>query len=119
MGVLDDFMVNPNISLLEKTRIQAQVLVPVMQAMRAEIGRDKADALVRDALREWSKQLFAEIGESIEGSPGAQIRQDEYRARRGDRTGRHVRHASPRQGGSRVRHHQLPFRRILSRAWRT
>jgi hypothetical protein len=70
MGVLDDFMVNPNISLLEKTRIQAQVLVPVMRAMRAEIGREKADALVRGALREWSKQLFAGIGDGIEGSPG-------------------------------------------------
>jgi hypothetical protein len=70
MGVLDDFMVNPDISLLDKTRIQAQVLVPVMQAMRAEFGREKADALVRGALREWSKQLFADIGHGIEGSPG-------------------------------------------------
>lgn len=70
MGVLDDFMVNPDISLLDKTRIQAQVLVPVMRAMRDEIGRDKADALVRSALREWSKQLFADIGNSIDGSPG-------------------------------------------------
>jgi hypothetical protein len=70
MGVLDDFMVNSDISLLDKTKIQAQVLLPVMRAMRAEIGRDKADALVRGALREWSKQLFAEIGKRIEGSPG-------------------------------------------------
>lgn len=70
MGVLDDFMVNPDISLLEKTRIQAQVLVPVMRAMRAEIGREKADALVRGALREWSKQVFADIGKGIDGSPG-------------------------------------------------
>ena len=70
MGVLDDFMVNPDISLLDKTRIQAQVLVPVMRAMRDEIGRDKADALVRGALREWSKQIFADIGKGIEGSPG-------------------------------------------------
>src|SRR5882724_1716692 len=70
MGVLDDFMVNPDISLLDKTRIQAQVLVPLMRAMRDEIGRDKADALVRGALREWSKQFFADIGKGIEGSPG-------------------------------------------------
>src|SRR5258708_33686909 len=70
MGVLDDFMVNPNISLLDKTRIQAQVLVPIMRAMRAEIGREKADALVRAALREWSKQIFADIGKGIEGSSG-------------------------------------------------
>src|SRR5258708_3537968 len=69
MGALDDFMVNPNISLLDKTRIQAQVLVPVMRALRSELGRDKADAIVRDALREWSKQLFAAIGDGIEGSP--------------------------------------------------
>jgi len=60
MGVLDDYLVNPNISLLEKTRIQAQVLVPVMRALRAEIGREKADSIVRGALREWSKRVFAE-----------------------------------------------------------
>jgi L-2-amino-thiazoline-4-carboxylic acid hydrolase len=70
MGVLDDYMVNPDLSLLEKTRIQAQVLVPVMQALRAELGRDKADAIVRQALREWSSRMFAEIGKSIEGPPG-------------------------------------------------
>ena len=70
MGVLDDYMVDPKLSLLEKTQIQAQVLVPVMRAMRDEIGRDKADALVRGALREWSKQIFADIGKGIKGSPG-------------------------------------------------
>ncbi len=69
MGVLDDYMVNPGLSLLEKTRIQAQVLVPVMQALRAGLGREKADAIVRQALRDWSKALFKEIGDGIEGSP--------------------------------------------------
>jgi hypothetical protein len=69
MGVLDDYLVKANISLLEKTRIQAQVLVPVMRALRAEIGREKADAIVKGALREWSKQVFAEIGKGTEGSP--------------------------------------------------
>jgi predicted ArsR family transcriptional regulator len=70
MGVLDDYMVKPDLSLLEKTRIQAQVLVPVMKALRAELGRDKADAIVRTALREWSSRIFAEIGQNMEGSPG-------------------------------------------------
>ena len=32
-------------------------------------GRDKADALVKQALRDWSKQLFAAIGAGIDGSP--------------------------------------------------
>ncbi len=69
MAVLDDYLVDPTISLLDKTKIQAQVLVPVMRALRAELGREKADAIVHDALRDWSKQLFAEIGDRIDGSP--------------------------------------------------
>ena len=69
MGVLDDYMIDPNISMLDKTRIQAQVLVPVMRALRAELGREKADAIVSAALRDWSSQLFAAIGNGIEGSP--------------------------------------------------
>ncbi len=69
MNVLDDYMVDPRLSLLDKTRIQAQVLVPVLQALRVELGKEKADALVKDALRDWSKQLFTAVGDSVEGSP--------------------------------------------------
>jgi hypothetical protein len=68
MNVLDDYMVDPRLSLLDKTRIQAQVLVPVLRALRAEL-KERADAIVKDALRGWSKQLFAAVGESVEGSP--------------------------------------------------
>src|SRR5215475_14234175 len=69
MGVLDDYMVDPRLSLLDKTRIQAQVLVPVLRALRAELGKAKADAIVKQALRDWSKQLFAAIGSGVDGSP--------------------------------------------------
>ena len=69
MGVLDDYLVDPRLSLLEKTQIQAQVLVPVLRALRTELGKQKADAIVRDALRDWSKALFAAVGERIQGSP--------------------------------------------------
>jgi hypothetical protein len=69
MNVLDDYLAVPEISLLDKTRIQAQVLVPVLRALRAELGKEKADALVKHALRDWSRQLFAAIGEGIDGSP--------------------------------------------------
>src|SRR3954465_9318385 len=68
-SVIDDYLVDPKVSLLDKTRMQAQVLLPVLRALRAEIGKDEADAIVKQALREWSKQLFAAIGEGIEGSP--------------------------------------------------
>ena len=57
MNVLDDYMIDSRLSLLDKTRIQAQVLVPLLQALRAEFGREKADAIARQALRDWSKKL--------------------------------------------------------------
>jgi hypothetical protein len=68
MSVLDDYLVAPHISLLDKTRIQAQVLVPVLRALRAELGKDKADVIVKEALRDWSRRLFAAIGDGIAGS---------------------------------------------------
>jgi predicted ArsR family transcriptional regulator len=68
-NVLDDYMVDVRLSLLDKTRIQAQVLVPLLRALRVELGQQKADAIARQALRDWSQQLFAAVGENVEGSP--------------------------------------------------
>jgi hypothetical protein len=39
MSVLDDYLVDPKLLLLDKTRIQAQVLVPVLRALRSELGK--------------------------------------------------------------------------------
>ena len=69
MGVLDEYLVDPKLSLLDKTRVQAQVLVPVLRALRAALGKEKADAIVKEALRGWSRDLFADIGDGVEGSP--------------------------------------------------
>jgi len=69
MSVLDDYMVDPRLSLLDKTRIQTQVLVPVLRALRSELGQQRADAIVKQALRGWSKQLFAAVGDSVDGRP--------------------------------------------------
>ena len=69
MGVLDDYLVDPRLSLLDKTRIQAQVLAPLLRSLRSELGREKADAIVRQALRGWSKQLFAAVANGVHGSP--------------------------------------------------
>jgi predicted ArsR family transcriptional regulator len=65
--VLDGYMVDSNVSFLDRARIQAQVLVPVMRALRAELGKDKAEALVKQALSAWSRKLFAGIGKDVEG----------------------------------------------------
>jgi hypothetical protein len=69
MNMLDGYLVDPKLSLLDKSRIQAQVLVPVLKALRSELGKEKADSIVRQALRGWSQQLFAAIGDGIEGHP--------------------------------------------------
>ncbi|MBN9087442.1 MAG: L-2-amino-thiazoline-4-carboxylic acid hydrolase [Reyranella sp.] len=66
-NVLDPYMVDSEVSFLDKAKIQAQVLVPVMRALREALGKDKADVLVKQALSGWSRQLFAEIGQDIEG----------------------------------------------------
>ncbi len=68
-SILDDYMIDSRLSLLDKTRIQAQVLVPLLRALRAELGQEKADAVARQALRDWSQQLFADVSKSVEGSP--------------------------------------------------
>ena len=70
-NVLDPYMVDSEVSFLDKAKIQAQVLVPVMRALREALGKDKADALVKQALSGWSRQLFAEIGQDIDGAAAA------------------------------------------------
>ena len=66
-NLLDAYMVDAELSLLDKAKIQAQVLVPLVRALRSELGKDRADALVRKALGDWSRRMFAEIGKDIEG----------------------------------------------------
>ena len=39
-----------DIPLIDQVKIQAQVLVPLVRTLRAELGEEKADALVRSAL---------------------------------------------------------------------
>ena len=39
-----------DIPLIEQVKIQAQVLVPLVQALQAELGEERANALVRKAL---------------------------------------------------------------------
>ncbi|MSP67607.1 MAG: 2-amino-thiazoline-4-carboxylic acid hydrolase [Alphaproteobacteria bacterium] len=56
------------VSLLDEVKLQAKVLVPVLRALRAEIGAERANRFVGDALRDWSKRLYHEIGERAGGS---------------------------------------------------
>ena len=69
MDIFADYMVRPDISLLDKVKIQAQVLVPVLRQLRRELGPDTANRIVADALRAWSKETFANIAAGIVASP--------------------------------------------------
>ena len=57
------------ISLLELVKIQAQVLVPVVRALRQELGAERANQIVADALRGWSREIYRKIGEEMQGRP--------------------------------------------------
>jgi len=52
---------DPDISFLAQAKLQARVLVPVLRAIRERIGREEADKLVADALRDWSREQFKQV----------------------------------------------------------
>ncbi len=60
---------NDHISILDEVKIQAQVLVPVLRALRAELGTEVADRLVLTALRAWRQRVFADVAAATPGSP--------------------------------------------------
>ncbi|MCK1626871.1 L-2-amino-thiazoline-4-carboxylic acid hydrolase [Bradyrhizobium sp. 147] len=45
------------IPVIEQVKIQAQVLVPLVQALQAELGKERANALVRKALGDVYRRL--------------------------------------------------------------
>jgi predicted ArsR family transcriptional regulator len=50
-----------SVSVLQQAKIQAQVLVPLLKAMQAELGEEQANAIVRKALRD----LYRHYGEEF------------------------------------------------------
>ena len=63
-----------DIPLIEQVKIQAQVLVPLVKALQAELGEERANALVRKALGDqyrkygetwWRKQGARNFGEKM------------------------------------------------------
>jgi hypothetical protein len=63
-----------DIPLIERAKIQAQVLVPLIKALQAELGEERANALVRGALgklyREsaekwWASRPSRDVGKNL------------------------------------------------------
>jgi hypothetical protein len=57
------------ISLLELVKIQAQVLVPLVRALRKELGSERAHQIVTDALRGWFREIYRRIEQQMQGRP--------------------------------------------------
>jgi hypothetical protein len=63
-----------SVSVIEQAKIQAQVLVPLVKALQAELGKERANALVRRALGDiyrslgeefWRKKNEKNVGNAI------------------------------------------------------
>ena len=74
-----------SVSVLEQAKIQAQVLVPLVKAMQAELGAERANALVRSALGEiyrrygqefWRAKNQDNLGQTVASAFAAYGRDD-------------------------------------------
>lgn len=60
---------NDNISLLDEARLQADVLAPVLNALRKRIGLENSDWIVFGALRDKLQKYYRELASRTEGTP--------------------------------------------------
>ena len=60
---------NFEISLMDHIKCEVGVLVPVLKALRTELGEERANRLVLDALRERLREFFHRLAERFPGSP--------------------------------------------------
>jgi hypothetical protein len=74
-----------SVSVIEQAKIQAQVLVPLVRAMRAELGEARANALVRKALGDlyrgfgeefWKARNEGDLGKAVSSAFRAYARDD-------------------------------------------
>src|SRR3954447_15893730 len=63
-----------DVPLIEQVKIQAQVLVPLVKALQAELGEERANAIVRKALADlyrkygdkwWKAQGASDVGKNM------------------------------------------------------
>ena len=55
------------VSVIEQAKIQAQVLVPLVKALQAELGEERANRLVRKTLGDLYRRFYVEVGDFAAG----------------------------------------------------
>ena len=80
------------ITVIERVKIQAQVLVPLVKALQAELGEERANALVRKTLGDifrrlgqqwWQSKQSEHVGDNMASAVASWARGDalDYRVR--------------------------------------
>ena len=57
-----------SIPFIEQTKIQAQVLVPLIKAFQAELGEERANVIVRKALGGWIRKAAEQMAAQVPGN---------------------------------------------------
>ena len=74
-----------DIPVIEQVKVQARVLVPLLQALQKELGEDRANNIVRSALGEhyrklgekwWDSRKTKDLGENMASAFATYARQD-------------------------------------------
>src|ERR1700704_3063263 len=64
-------MPQPNITLLERRKIQAEILIPMLQAFQRAIGKDRANEIARELIVELARKdgerLAQQFGDDLDG----------------------------------------------------
>ncbi len=68
-----DIPYNMSIPHIEQAKIQARVLIPVVNAMQAELGEERAQEVVRNALDEVARQNGQVVNSLFQGTPVEKI----------------------------------------------
>jgi len=64
-----ELMTSADISVMDRAKIQAQVLLPLIRALREEIGEERTSEILRSALDEASREQIQAEAQQLEGTP--------------------------------------------------
>ena len=56
------------VSLFDEIKLQTKVILPILNSLRKEIGKEKAEKIVFDALRPYVRETYKKIGERKSGN---------------------------------------------------
>ena len=60
-------------SILEQTKAQAQVLLPIFNELKSELGEERAKSIMHKALEKWGMETGKQINNMIPGNPVEKI----------------------------------------------